>query len=130
MRAVRVGGSIALIGILSGVSAEVNPLPVLMKSIRVQGIFVGSRSMFEAMNRAIAASQLHPLVDRIFDFDQAPGAQISGKRRSLRQDRDSDIGIVQFSQGGPATANLPGKTTTCSGATASVKLWPSRTWCD
>jgi NADPH:quinone reductase-like Zn-dependent oxidoreductase len=74
MRAVRMGGSIALIGILSGVSAEVNPLPVLMKSIHVQGIFVGSRTMFEAMNRAIAASQLRPVIDRVFDFDQAPQA--------------------------------------------------------
>ena len=33
--------------------AEVNPMPILMKNIRVQGIFVGSRAMFEAMNRAI-----------------------------------------------------------------------------
>ncbi len=74
MRAVRVGGYIALIGVLSGVSAEVNPMPVLMKSIHMQGLFVGSRAMFEAMNRAIAASQLHPVIDRVFDFDQAPEA--------------------------------------------------------
>ena len=71
MRAVRVGGYIALIGVLSGVSAEVNPMPVLMKSIHMQGLFVGSRAMFEAMNRAIAASQLRPVIDRVFDFDQA-----------------------------------------------------------
>jgi NADPH:quinone reductase-like Zn-dependent oxidoreductase len=74
MRAVRLGGCIALIGVLSGVSAEVNPMPVLMKSICVQGIFVGSRAMFEAMNRAIAASQMRPVVDRVFDFEQAPQA--------------------------------------------------------
>ena len=55
-------------------SAEVNPMPVLMKSIHMQGLFVGSRAMFEAMNRAIAASQLHPVIDRVFDFDQAPEA--------------------------------------------------------
>ena len=74
MRAVRTGGYIALIGVLSGVTAEVNPMPILMKNIRVQGIFVGSRAMFEAMNRAIAISQLHPVIDRVFDFDQAPQA--------------------------------------------------------
>ncbi len=74
MRAVRTGGHIALIGILSGVSAEVNPMPILMRSIRVQGIFVGSRAMFEAMNRAIALSQLHPVVDRVFEFEQATQA--------------------------------------------------------
>ena len=60
-----------MIGILSGVTAEVNPMPILMKSIRAQGIFVGSRAMFEAMNRAIAISQMHPVVDRLFEFDQA-----------------------------------------------------------
>ena len=46
-------------------------MPILMKNIRVQGIFVGSRSMFEAMNRAIEVSQLHPVIDRVFPFDQA-----------------------------------------------------------
>jgi NADPH:quinone reductase-like Zn-dependent oxidoreductase len=74
MRAIRVGGHIALIGVLSGHAAEVNPMPILMKTIRVQGIFVGSRTMFEAMNRAIEAAKLHPVVDRVFDFDQTPQA--------------------------------------------------------
>jgi NADPH:quinone reductase-like Zn-dependent oxidoreductase len=40
----------------------------------VQGIFVGSRRMFEAMNRAIETSKLHPIVDRVFDFVQAKDA--------------------------------------------------------
>jgi NADPH:quinone reductase-like Zn-dependent oxidoreductase len=71
MRAVRLGGTIALIGILSGAAGEVNPLPILMKGVRLQGIFVGSRAMFEAMNRAIETSQLHPVIDQVFDFDRA-----------------------------------------------------------
>ena len=71
MRAVRMGGSIALIGVLSGVTAEVNPMPILMKNIRVQGIFVGSRRMFEAMIQAIEVNTLQPVVDRVFPFDQA-----------------------------------------------------------
>ena len=74
MRAVRIGGIIALIGVLSGVTAEVNPMPILMKNIRVQGIFVGSRTMFEAMNRAIEVAGMHPVIDRVFEFDQAPQA--------------------------------------------------------
>jgi NADPH:quinone reductase-like Zn-dependent oxidoreductase len=73
LRAVRMGGSIALIGVLSG-AGDVNPVPILMKHIRVQGIFVGSRSMFEDMNRAIEASQLHPVIDRVFPFEQAVAA--------------------------------------------------------
>ncbi len=71
LRAVRMGGQISLIGVLSGGSGEVNPLPILMKSIRVQGIYVGSREMFEAMNRAIALHKLRPVVDRVFAFQEA-----------------------------------------------------------
>lgn len=73
LRAVRVGGHISLIGVLSG-TGQANPLPILMKGVRVQGIFVGSRAMFEAMNRAIALHQLRPVVDRVFPFAQAPDA--------------------------------------------------------
>jgi NADPH:quinone reductase-like Zn-dependent oxidoreductase len=69
LKAVRLGGYIALIGVLSG-GGDVNPVPILMKNVRVQGIFVGSRKMFEAMNRAIETAQLHPVVDRVFGFDQ------------------------------------------------------------
>jgi NADPH:quinone reductase-like Zn-dependent oxidoreductase len=67
LRAVRIGGTISLIGVLSG-GGQVNPMPILMKSVRVQGIYVGSRDMFEAMNRAIALHQLRPVVDRVFPF--------------------------------------------------------------
>lgn len=73
LKAVRAGGVISLIGILSG-GGEVNPVPILMKGVRVQGIFVGSRQMFEAMNRAIALHQLRPVVDRVFPFAEARAA--------------------------------------------------------
>ena len=74
LRAVRMGGRISLIGVLSGATGQVNPLPVLMKNVRVQGIFVGSREMFEAMNRAIALHRMRPVVDRVFPFAGAPAA--------------------------------------------------------
>jgi NADPH:quinone reductase-like Zn-dependent oxidoreductase len=74
LRAVRPGGQISLIGVLAGGGGQLSLLPVLMKNVRVQGIFVGSREMFEAMNRAIAAHQLRPVVDRVFPFEQAPDA--------------------------------------------------------
>jgi NADPH:quinone reductase-like Zn-dependent oxidoreductase len=73
LKAVRTGGCISLIGVLAG-KGDVNPMPILMKNIRVQGIFVGSREMFEAMNRAIALHQLHPVVDRVFDFHDIQAA--------------------------------------------------------
>lgn len=73
LRAVRTGGHISLIGVLSG-GGEVNPMPILMKQVRVQGIFVGSRAMFEAMCQAVELHRMHPVIDRVFPFDQAPEA--------------------------------------------------------
>ena len=73
LKAVRLGGTISLIGVLAS-KGEVNLTPVLMKGVRVQGIFVGSREMFESMNRAIALHQLRPVVDRVFAFDEIRAA--------------------------------------------------------
>ena len=70
LKALKVGGHVALIGVLSGVP-EFNPTPILMKSARVQGIFVGSRAMFERMNQAVALHGLRPVVDRVFPFNAA-----------------------------------------------------------
>ena len=72
MKSVKVGGHIALIGVLT--KGEINPLPLVSKSIRLQGIYVGSRLMFENMNRAIALSGIKPVIDRVFPFDQAVAA--------------------------------------------------------
>lgn len=72
-KAVRRGGRISLIGVLAG-AAEVNPMPVLMRGITMQGIFVGSRKMFEDMSRAIAANGLKPVIDRAFELADARGA--------------------------------------------------------
>ena len=70
VRSVRVGGHIALIGALD-MAGEFNPVPIFMKGIRVQGIFVGSREMFEGLNAMIDESKMKPVVDRVFEFDQA-----------------------------------------------------------
>lgn len=72
LRAVRYGGQISLIGVLTGGSAEINTASILMKNVKVQGIYVGSREMFEAMNSAIALHKLHPICDRVFGFSEAP----------------------------------------------------------
>jgi NADPH:quinone reductase-like Zn-dependent oxidoreductase len=72
LRATRVGGTIAQIGVLSGATTS-EPLaltPILHKQLRVQGIYVGSRAMFEEMNAAIATERLRPVIDRVFGFDQ------------------------------------------------------------
>ncbi len=72
IKSVRTGGHIALIGVLTG--GEVDPRPLLSRSIRLQGIYVGSRLMFETMNRAITSHKLKPVIDRVFPFDQAVAA--------------------------------------------------------
>ena len=74
VKAVRIGGQISLIGVLSGGIQEFNVIPVLMQNIRIQGVIVGHREMFERMNRAIEVAQMHPVVDRVFAFDQAKEA--------------------------------------------------------
>ena len=72
VQAVRAGGHIALIGVLT--QGDFDPRPLLMRSIRLQGIYVGSRTMFEAMNRAIALHGVRPTIDRVFQMEQAADA--------------------------------------------------------
>jgi len=74
-RAIRVGGHIAVIGVLGGAgSPDITVTPILMQNLRINGVFVGSREMFEAMNSAIALAGLRPVVDRAFDYGAAPAA--------------------------------------------------------
>ncbi len=74
LKAIRPGGTISLIGVLSGSSGELGLTQILMRQIRVQGVVVGNRTDFENMNRAIAAHELRPLVDRVFPFEEVPKA--------------------------------------------------------
>ena len=70
LRSVRPGGQVSLIGVLAGIAEPLNIGPILHNSIRLQGIYVGSVEMFEAMNRAIAAHKMKPVVDRVFSFEE------------------------------------------------------------
>lgn len=74
LHAVRMGGRISMIGVLTGVKGEVSTANLLRKSIHVNGIYVGSREMFEAMNRMLTANEIHPVVDRVFAFEEARAA--------------------------------------------------------
>jgi NADPH:quinone reductase-like Zn-dependent oxidoreductase len=70
LRAIRAGGTISMIGVLSG-SALSAPLGlVVTRQVRLQGITVGSRDGFEAMMRAIEQHRIVPVVDRVFAFEQ------------------------------------------------------------
>ncbi|MFO7305427.1 MAG: NAD(P)-dependent alcohol dehydrogenase [Gammaproteobacteria bacterium] len=73
LRCVRKGGTIVFIGRLAG-TCLIDPLPIMRRAVRVIGINVGSHEMFAAMNRALAASRLRPVIDRSFDFSEARAA--------------------------------------------------------
>ncbi|MEL6178728.1 MAG: NAD(P)-dependent alcohol dehydrogenase, partial [Myxococcota bacterium] len=70
LKAVRVGGTVVMIGVLSGVKAPLLITPILMQQLRIQGILVGSGEGFAAMNRAIEAHNLRPIVHATYPFDQ------------------------------------------------------------
>jgi NADPH:quinone reductase-like Zn-dependent oxidoreductase len=73
INAVRIGGHIALIGALER-AGEFSYVPIFMKLIRMQGIFVGSRQMFEDLNRAITVNRMKPVIDRTFEFGEVRDA--------------------------------------------------------
>jgi NADPH:quinone reductase-like Zn-dependent oxidoreductase len=73
IQAARLGGSVHLIGVLTG-QAEIDPSPVLRRNITLRGVYVGSREMFEAMNRALSFHEMHPVSHRMFPFADAKAA--------------------------------------------------------
>lgn len=74
VNAVRVGGIIGLIGILTGAAGQASPTAIMRKSVTIRGIYVGPRSMFADMNRAITRHGLKPVIDRTFGFEDARAA--------------------------------------------------------
>jgi NADPH:quinone reductase-like Zn-dependent oxidoreductase len=74
LTAVRFGGIVTLIGVLTGTAGPIPTAAILRRHLRVQGIYVGSREMFEEMNRAIELHRLRPHIDRVFGFEQARAA--------------------------------------------------------
>ncbi|NNJ25116.1 zinc-dependent alcohol dehydrogenase family protein [Alienimonas chondri] len=71
MRACALNGHIGLIGVLTGTSGAVNPLPCVFERLSIDGIYVGSRQMFAALNRHLSANAIRPVIDRTFGFDEA-----------------------------------------------------------
>lgn len=68
LRSIRIGGHIAVIGNLSGIESSVQLGSVIASNAQLHGIYVGSRKMFEDMNRAISLHKLKPVIDRVFEF--------------------------------------------------------------
>lgn len=69
MAAVRVGGHVSVIGILTGVAGPLPLVPALVKQVRLQGVLVGSRRQQQDMIRAIDATHIKPVIDRSFPLE-------------------------------------------------------------
>jgi NADPH:quinone reductase-like Zn-dependent oxidoreductase len=75
IRATRIGGTIAFIGVLAGPPPANLRLPlIVMQQQRLQGVTVGSVEDLQAMCDAIALHGMKPVIDRTFPFDQAKDA--------------------------------------------------------
>lgn len=74
IKATRFGGHIALIGVLTGTSGEIQTVQILRKGIRLDGIYVGSRAMFAEMLECFSEAKVTPVIDSTFRFDQAHDA--------------------------------------------------------
>ena len=72
--AIRQSGQIHLIGVLSEPGTGVDILPVLRKSIYLNGVYVGSEAMFARLNTALAVSRIQPVIDRVFPLEDARAA--------------------------------------------------------
>lgn len=73
-RAVKLGGHIALIGVLAGTQERLNLLPLLMKAVRVQGVVVGHHEHLRQLVAAYLQSYTRPVVDSVYHFEALPEA--------------------------------------------------------
>jgi NADPH:quinone reductase-like Zn-dependent oxidoreductase len=71
LESVRYGGNVYFLGVLTGFEGKANPWQVIVKAVSVRGLYVGSRQTFLAMNRALSEHRLQPVIDRVYEFDQA-----------------------------------------------------------
>lgn len=74
LRAVRPGGTLAMIGVLSGLSTETSLGPIVARQIRVQGVTVGHRAGFETMLAAMAQHEIRPVTGTTFAFEDLHAA--------------------------------------------------------
>ncbi|HLV67610.1 MAG TPA: NAD(P)-dependent alcohol dehydrogenase [Polyangiaceae bacterium] len=74
LAAVRPGGTVSLIGVLAGGRGPVDLRPAVMRNVRLQGVFVGSRSSFEALLAAWLSRGLRPVIDTVYPLSRARDA--------------------------------------------------------
>ena len=74
IKACRIGGHMALIGVLTGRSGDIPTAAMMAKHQRLQGLIVGSRNMQKDMVRAMETTGLRPALDKDFPLDQIADA--------------------------------------------------------
>jgi NADPH:quinone reductase-like Zn-dependent oxidoreductase len=75
LQSVAIHGQINIIGVLTGpLAGKVDLTPLLVKTARLQGIFVGSRAMLERFCAFVVEKRVIPVIDKVFGFDQAVDA--------------------------------------------------------
>jgi NADPH:quinone reductase-like Zn-dependent oxidoreductase len=74
LRAVRMGGLVSVIGVLSGARTALDLRPVLMQDLRIQGVFVGSKQTFLDLIRLVEQHALRPQIDRVFPITETRAA--------------------------------------------------------
>lgn len=74
LRSLAANGQVHVVGGVSGFTSDIPLREILGRLATINGIFVGSREMFEAFNRAIIQNGLKPVIDRVFPFEDAPAA--------------------------------------------------------
>jgi NADPH:quinone reductase-like Zn-dependent oxidoreductase len=68
------GGEIGLIGVLTQPQGDLSPHPMMLKGASLRGIFVGPTEYLVRLCRAVGVNKIHPVIDSVFAFDEAPDA--------------------------------------------------------
>jgi NADPH:quinone reductase-like Zn-dependent oxidoreductase len=74
LRSVASGGKIVQIGVLTGFGPKPDLARLQWQNADIIGVTVGSVEHFAAMNRFLTENAIHPIIDRVYGFDQAPEA--------------------------------------------------------
>jgi NADPH:quinone reductase-like Zn-dependent oxidoreductase len=74
IKAAAMGGSISLVGLLTGAGGRLDMLPILAKTLRIQGVVVGSVEMFERMIGMIDHLGIRPVIDEAFEMQDIAAA--------------------------------------------------------
>lgn len=72
--ALRYGGTMSILGVLTGTSGPVNTYAIFHHALRIAGVYVGSVEMLERFVSALTATKIRPIIDRVFGFEEVPAA--------------------------------------------------------